>query len=337
MNKKCFIAALATLVLILSIPSKSYAKCPSGNFEIIKMLGDVCWECMLPLKIAGITVLNGPMKNKPSLSGLNRPICLCPMPPPIFQRIGIPVGFFEASRIGEVVSEAYCFPMFGFQLANPSGGTLDGTFGTTSKGAKKTFMQVHWYSFPIYAIIEMMTDFICLESTGFDLAYLTEVDPLWQDDMLTALINPEALLFGNPISNLACMADATASNLTGKSLDPLFWCKGSWGNAYPLTGNTQTKSIAEDSASILASFMYKLHRQMILWNSFGPGTLLCTKWPSPIWFKNAYRLQIMYPKSNSKAIVIGESGLKWGAGKNPPMKGDNYGWLVFKVRECCAF
>ena len=32
---------------------------------------------------------------------------------------------------------------------------------------------------------------------SFDLVYLTEVDPLWADDELTAILNPEAVLFAN--------------------------------------------------------------------------------------------------------------------------------------------
>jgi conjugal transfer pilus assembly protein TraU len=33
-----------------------------------------------------------------------------------------------------------------------------------------------------------------------DLAYLTEVDPLWADDELAAILNPEAVLFANVVA-----------------------------------------------------------------------------------------------------------------------------------------
>ncbi len=36
-----------------------------------------------------------------------------------------------------------------------------------------------------------------LEQQGFDVAYLTELDPLWKDDELTRLLNPDVYLFGN--------------------------------------------------------------------------------------------------------------------------------------------
>jgi hypothetical protein len=33
---------------------------------------------------------------------------------------------------------------------------------------------------------------------SIDILYITEIDPLWQDSELTAIINPEAVLFANP-------------------------------------------------------------------------------------------------------------------------------------------
>lgn len=338
-NNKFLASFFIALALIVSSPTKSEAKCVAGGFQILSMLGAVCWECMFPITISGIPIVVGPMYNQPALTGAYQPICLCPFPPPIFVRIGLPIGFFEASRLAETVSEAFCFPMFGFQIPAAAPGTLGGSVASKTNQTEKsgkTFMQVHWYDFPIYAIIEILTDFICLEMTSFDLAYITEVDPLWQDDMLTALINPEALMFGNPITNLACMADSVSA-LVGYALDPLFWCKGSWGNAYPLGGNTHSKNIPEDAASITASFIYKLHRELILWNAFGPGPLLCFKTPSPIWHKNAYRMQLIYPIPHPLGTVIGQHGLIWTTGKNPPFIGDNFGFLIFKRRECCAF
>ena len=59
--------------------------------------------------------------------------------------------------------------------------------------------------------MELLTDMACLEQSSFDIAYVTEIDPLWQDDVLTALINPEVALFANPIAQVACAADCGAA------------------------------------------------------------------------------------------------------------------------------
>mgnify|MGYP000635609912 CR=1 FL=1 len=38
-------------------------------------------------------------------------------------------------------------------------------------------------------------NFLCLEAASVDILYISEIDPLWQDSELTAIINPEAVLF----------------------------------------------------------------------------------------------------------------------------------------------
>ncbi|WP_375326476.1 TraU family protein [Candidatus Tisiphia endosymbiont of Nemotelus uliginosus] len=38
----------------------------------------------------------------------------------------------------------------------------------------------------------MITDFICLEKSSFDVAYMSEFDVTWNDEKLQNLLNPEA-------------------------------------------------------------------------------------------------------------------------------------------------
>ena len=49
------------------------------------------------------------------------------------------------------------------------------------------------------------------------------------------IINPEALLFGNPIAQTACVADSVAATVS-QPIDPLFWCMGSWVRLSPVGG-----------------------------------------------------------------------------------------------------
>ncbi len=329
---------VATLLVIFS-SCNSYALCKAKGIELITMIGGLCWECIFPLRIAGIDIMRGPLNNEPGLIGSYQPLCICPAPPPIFIRIGIPVSYFEPSRIAEGVSDPFCFPSLGLNLGGSftTAGALGGTQGSNENGQQNTFFQMHWYIFPVFAMLEILTDAVCFEHMSFDMAYMTELDPFWQDDSASAFLQPEAVLFGNPITQLACAADAVSSNVAKYSLEPLFWCKGSWGNVYPLAGNVHAKNFVEDSASVTGTFIYKLHRQLLMWNQFGPGILLCAKWPSPVWFKNAYRLQLMLPQHQEIGMVIGETGIIWSAGKNIPFTGDNFSYVVFKKKECCAF
>ncbi|MBD3831393.1 MAG: TraU family protein [Arcobacter sp.] len=316
-------------LILLTLQIKLFAVCAPTGALTVDIILKADYTAMFPLRIAGIPIIPGRM---PDIGGsVSSPICICKDPIP---RIGIPVSFFEPSKLIEVVKDPYCFPSMGFGLPT-SGGAIGGTSGDDGVGNQSTFYQAHYYIFPIYALLELLTDFICLQSTGFDMAYITEVDPLWNNDTLSAIINPEALLFGNPIANLACMADAVSSAVF-QPLDPLFWCKGSWGNAYPLTGQTGGDGYVEASASVAASLIYKLHRQLILWGSWGQLGL-CGYYPAPIWRKSAYRLQIVTPIPSIYATTIGTTGMLWSFGKNPPFVGDNFSYLLFKKRECCAF
>jgi len=322
--KKLFLIIFITILKI-----NLFAICKPTGALTADIILKADYTAMFPLRIAGIPIIPGRIQD---IGGsVSSPICVCSDPIP---RIGIPISFFEPSRLIEVVKDPYCFPSMGFGLAT-SGGTLGGTSGDDGTNGQSTFYQAHYYIFPIYALLELLTDFICLESTGFDVAYITEVDPLWNSDTLSAILNPEALLFGNPIANLACMADAVSSAVF-EPLDPLFWCKGSWGNAYPLTGQTGGDGYVEGSASVAASLIYKLHRQLILWGSWGQIGL-CGYYPAPIWRKSAYRLQLVTPIPSVYATTIGTTGMLWSFAKNPPFIGDNFSYLLFKKRECCAF
>ena len=316
-------------LILLTLQIKLFAVCSPTGALTVDIILKADYTAMFPLRIAGIPIIPGRIQDVGG--SVSSPICICKDPIP---RIGIPVSFFEPSRLIEVVKDPYCFPSMGFGLTT-SGGALGGTSGDDGSGNQSTFYQAHYYIFPIYALLELLTDFICLQMTGFDMAYLTEVDPLWNNDTLSAILNPEALLFGNPISNLACIADAVTSAVF-EPIDALFWCKGSWGNAYPLTGQTGGDGYVEGGASVAASLIYKLHRQLVLWGSWGQAGL-CGYYPAPIWRKSAYRLQIVTPIPSLYATTIGTTGMLWSFGKNPPFVGDNFSYLLFKKRECCAF
>ncbi|GKY13285.1 hypothetical protein THJ046_16850 [Campylobacter jejuni] len=329
--KAHLISAVAAAYLFFH-PSETKAVCAPNPSQILISLTELCWECIFPISIAGIQVIQGPMPDPQGSVG--SPICICPAPPPLFFRIGIPIGYFEPSRMLDSVKDPYCFVGLGFGMPE----MLTASKGTKGDGhdRARVFYQSHYYIYPIIGMVGILIDAACMNITsGVDIAYMTEVDPLWQDDELTALINPEALLFGNPISNLACMADSVSAQ-ANVALDPLFWCKGSWGNAYPLSGNTGSKDYVEDAASVAGSMIYKLHRELILWESAGQLGL-CGEYPMPIWRKSSYRLQILAPVPHPMGMGIGQSGILWSFAKNYPIAGDNFTFMVFKKKECCAF
>src|SRR3546814_18112862 len=108
-------------------------------------------------------------------------------------------------------------------------------------------------------------DFICLEKAAFDVAYMTELDPLWADDELSFIINPEAVLFGNPIAQAACAADCVLAS-AGFANDLLFWCGWCQGSIYPFSGSVAAHVGGVHASLLLTERMIaKLHREALLW------------------------------------------------------------------------
>ena len=319
------------VLLILFHAVGAQAVCRSGI--PLNPVTDLCWQCIFPVSIAGIEIIPGPVENNvPDLSGM--PVCACPAPPPLFIRIGIPVSFWEPARYVETVKDPYCFPSLGFGLP-AAGGFLGG--GSQEQGNASvdtsTFAQAHYFIYPVWSIMELLTDFACIEHSGFDVAYLTEVDPLWQNDILAFILEPESILFGNPIAQTACIADSVSTN-AGFSMSPLFWCIGSGGSAYPLTGHVNDDNELMANSTIAARMVYKLAREGLVCDT---ALNLCACVPTPIWVKHNWRMHVAKPVRDFMCHPFGRTGLIWGALKNPPLVGDNFVWQLFRRRSCCAF
>ncbi len=89
--KAHLISAVAAAYLFFH-PSETKAVCAPNPSQILISLTELCWECIFPISIAGIQVIQGPMPDPQGSVG--SPICICPAPPPLFFRIGIPIGYF---------------------------------------------------------------------------------------------------------------------------------------------------------------------------------------------------------------------------------------------------
>jgi conjugal transfer pilus assembly protein TraU len=319
------------IVAISLLANHLFAVCNATPSNIVSELMAVDYSAIMPIRIAGIPVAPGRMPD--AINQVNFPICFCPAPPPIMIRMGITIGLYNPSRLIDAVKDSYCFEGLGVNMPIAFGNN-----GQQANDAEEehTFFQTHMSVFSVFQLLDLGLDIICLQTPSVsDIAYMTEVDPLWNDDALSALIQPEALLFGNPITNLACIADSVSSMIDWSN-PALFWCKGSWGNAYPMTGRVVSNDLVQSSASAASELIYKLHRQLMMWATWGYPAL-CTKYPLPIWEKDAYRMQILEPIPHPLAGAIGKTGLMWSWGKNVPMAGDNFSYGLFIKRDCCAF
>ena len=155
-------------------------------------------------------------------------------------------------------------------------------------------------------------------------------------------MHPEAALFASLPAQAACSADSLAS-MAGLPLDPLFWCAGAQGAMYPLNGFVQEHVGGVQASLLLAERMtYKLHREGLLWDSVPENApALCAQYPSPILPKSRYRYQMLNPIPTAQGgedgcHAFGHSTTLWESLHEYPVKGEDFGYLMWRKRNCCA-
>lgn len=317
-------AILFILGLLCFVPDG----CCQCTGKFVNPITDICWECIFPISLGGLELFQGDNRDTDNPGS---PICLCGKPIP---RVGLAVGFWEPVRLADVTKRPFCFPNLGGITIDPGINIGHGAHPHSSGHGVGTW-HVHWYIYPLIYWLELLTDFVCLEKSGVDIAYITEFDPMWQDDALSFIVNPEAALFGNPIAQAACAADCVASS-TGLPLDKLFWCGGCQGSLYPTTGHVGAHVGSIQSGLLVVERMTaKLHKEFLEMNTSG-SSALCGKQPAPIIKKSQYRAQLTVPVS-SQCYPYGKSTTFYEAGKEIPVIGEDFGFLIWRKRNCCTF
>jgi conjugal transfer pilus assembly protein TraU len=324
--------ACVMMIVLPAIMAQAGARC---HGHMVNPINDVCWSCLFPISIGGAPIHSG---HYPDTPNPNNPVCSCPGSP--LPKVGLSMGYWAPMALVDVTRTPFCMVnMGGTQLAR-------GTYyphGTVSHYTNQntSFYHVHWYRYPLLAWLNLLTDGACGQNGTMDVAYLSEVDPAWYDDELNILQNPEAALFGNPLTQAACAADSLAATAY-KPLDHLFWCLGAQGASYPLAGRVQEHVGGVQASTLLTErTAYLLHRRAQIWESVGrQGFQLCHMMPMPILPKSRYRYQMVHPVPTSQphgCHPFGRSTAIWGAAHEYPVKGEDFGYLVWRKRNCCAF
>jgi len=333
MNKR----ALILLFSLWALPFLSLAEC-SGRFT--DPIGDICWNCMFPLSIGDMNVVKGP-DNDADPSNPKDPVCFCidNGTPPLPQ-FGLTLGFWEPARLVELTHTPFCFPSLGGTEMDMGIDIGQGSQKVHEAPVSSSMYQAHWYVYlPLYWL-EIILYMTCIEKGDFDLAYLSEFDPTWQDDTLALWLTPETALFANPVAQSSCAADCSAAS-ANLPMDSLYWCGGCQGSLYPFSGHVSRHIGGVQASTLLAQrFTAKLHRQGLL-----PGTMgrdaLCETYPMPTMQKTQYKAQMTYPKANTRgkyaANPYGRSTTFWEAGREYSITGEDFAYLIWRKRNCCAF
>jgi conjugal transfer pilus assembly protein TraU len=330
-NKLAYKAVFTTGAIILLNCANVNAEPCVGKF--VNPITDICWSCMFPLKIGDMTVYSGGREDTKNSSGIP---CMCkkkgvPVP-------GLPVSFWEPARLADVTRTPYCMVgLGGFQMMKTVKKHGSVARKSNDEALKHSFYHVHWYIYPVMYWLEILTDFICLEQASIDVGYMSEFDPLWSNDELNAIINPEAILFANQIAQLACGADCMAATI-GFPLDSLFWCAGCNGSLYPFGGFIEHhKSGVESSTLIVERTIARLHRVGLAWDTVSD---ICKKKVSLKVNKTQYKLQMTFPIPSTKGKLtcnpFGRTTSLWGGGKEIPGNGEDFGYLIWRKKRCCV-
>ncbi|WP_235998619.1 conjugal transfer pilus assembly protein TraU [Cysteiniphilum marinum] len=331
------ISALMILLLSLFVPLQSQATGTGCVGRFVNPITDVSWVSIFPITIGAVPTVPSPIA-LPDTVNPPLPIAICPAPPPVFYRIGITLGYWEPHSLADVTRIPYCMVNMGFQMSLGMNQQQIGGRSNYMKGSSdSSFYHVHWYKYPVTYLLNLITSMGCMQAEGVDLAYMSELDPLWDDDMLAFILNPESILFGNPIAQLACIPEAIATSANvSLAFDVLFWCAGSQGGIYPLTGSVAyTNSTISNAVLVTERMNYKLHRQGMIMETKGVYPIVCQQYPEPILPKSRYRYQFTnvvpepyWSHPYATTTVISE------AGKDHIVAGTNFGILNFRKRNC---
>lgn len=171
-----------TAILSVLLPISAYGG-GSCRSRFVNPITDICWSCLLPISIGPLKVGGGAVPAKRDTKNPASPLCACskggqPVPIP-----GISLGFWEPARMIDVTRSKYCMVGLGLDLGSndvTSMGTYNRSHG--DRIAHNSFYHLHYYVYPLIYWLELITDLICLEQTSFDVAYLSELDPMWNDE-----------------------------------------------------------------------------------------------------------------------------------------------------------
>lgn len=356
-----FALALSTC-LLLACPTASKADstsavgsfvCPSdGIFS--ELISGVCWEAMFPIRIAGVTMFGG-SSGAPSNAD-SRVGCVCggSIKNLTLPTVGVTVGFWQPSMLIEDVSHPFCFPSLDGAFLNDNNasdfntgafaGSWGGNVGSSPGGQTKNtaFQNVHILTFPLVNMMQLLNIPSCnVGFKGMDVYLMSEVLPTWNNDLLSMLASPEALLFANPLNSLAEIGECADEAAGGSPLDDMYWTAGCWGGLYPMNGHESNGDDPIRNSSLDAARMLAMgFRLGWLQDTVGTNNV-CGSNTSYVIPKDQYRFQLIYPHNETNNPYgqctnwIGQSPLKWGEWDQQPGSGQNYVYLIWQWTDCC--
>lgn len=197
--------------------------------------------------------------------------------------------------------------------------------------------QVHFIP-PSIIINEIMREILatCFVPKKDNIISFSEFSPIYQNDFLSAIFNPETILTANPIATQSCMAES--ASLQGKiNIDSLFWCAGSWGHLFPISQNVGSGDRLSAQGLITSRKLYSMFKKGQLLNTSGPHMTqgACLPTYSPILPKSQINLVPLYPSSGKRKFPIGYSSKNFSLSSQKFKSKSFQIYGVYQKTNCC--
>lgn len=274
--------------------------------------------------------------------------CTCKTPGnDIATKAGFVMKLSEPIGMIDVTNKPWNFPTFDMDFDDSPDRKQGNSHGTQSDPADaNAFRYTHFIIYPVFALLNYEQDYVCFERfNAVNLAFLGEIRPDHNSDLIAAFMKPYELLFSNPVAQLACGVDCAASTFNNP-LNTMPWCAGCWGGIGTGTGFVNGKNPTTEAALLATRLVDTMHYAYALTKTSSAGLVFtigdgvlqdttCKEAYFPQILKTQYALQLAYP-TVWDAQPIGMHPIIWENFKNKPWTGDDFVFVLWRKREFCA-
>lgn len=314
--------------------------CRDNQLLSFKLFTDVCWGCIFPIKVAGITM--GPSGKVPD-NAAGGMACACQDGLGVYHP-GVLTAMWEPRKVIELTRTPGCMSSLGGVNLN-LGNNLQ--YGIQTDGADEerrnkfsiSFYNAHMYALPLLRMLDLYLPGQCTADpySDFDVVSFSEIDPTWNNTALAFFQNPESAAVANVVAQQACALEAAAQFAGKQPMDSLWWCAGSWGGQYPLTGSVRSMDTSRTTSLAGIRELAVEHRRGLAYRTMGNDTV-CRLKIYPTLPKQQYKLNMFSPTPETKeGHEVGESPYQWQGGmyRYPTGKGQDSTYMIFQWMDCC--
>lgn len=291
--------------------------CRDANV-LTNVFDQVCWDCFLD----NVSLMGVSIEGKPDGAASVGPVCACTDALGV-PEIGFPLSFTSPQKLNEVVTTPWCSPSLGgIKLQDTLTGLGYNDSSTTDKTEATAFYQYHYFSYPLMTMLGMLLMPSCSDGyMDFDLLYLSEVDPLHNNDLLALLLNPEAIIMANPAGVAWCSIDCVTTTADAQQ-ESFYGCAGCDGLLYPLTGNVPAQTDPVSGSSLITQrVLAGLHRKGLARKKMG-NAAMCEPEYFPTIPRSQYKFSMIYPVPEAGGEDSGAWATAARDAENPPISPD---------------